>query len=337
MLDRALRGGGSLSVMTKREQIEKYAREGRKIMAIKAYRDATQLGLRDAKEAVEDFMDRGGWRHEQLVALGEIEEQPAEVAPAAESTKLRMVEVFVQQKQKIPAIKALMELSGYGLRRAKDVVEAYMDSGTWPAELVAPGEANPRLDLSTVEHFVSTGKKIHAIKELRHLVQGIGLKDAKEAVDAYIRDGQWTGSTFGTVGPDLPGHGPSSPNGARYGSPESIEHQLRGVANMLKGGNIRLALTAFSSIPGAEGMDTRREIDLFQRWGNWSKELRTALGLPARDPSSLADTMLPSDVSASPQKPLQSSQASRTTAAASRSAQPSISAAVASLMRSEPE
>ncbi len=326
--------------MSKREQIEQYAQEGRKIMAIKAYRDATQVGLRDAKEAVEDFMDRGGWKSEHLVALGEIEAKPAPVAEVAGNDGLRTVEAFVRQKKKIAAIKALMALSGYSLRRAKDVVEDYTESGKWPADLVAPGESDSRLDLSTVEHLANSGKKIHAIKELRQLVLGIGLREAKEAVDAFMRDGTWSGIDLGGAAPDLPGHGPGPT------SPAIIEHQLRGVGNMLRGGSPELALNALSSIAGVENMDTRHELQVFQRWGRWSKELRTALGLPASDPSSLADTMLPSDVSASPQEPLQSSQGSQGSQSsyqseknptATRPAKPSLSAAVAGLMRSEPE
>ncbi len=329
--------------MSKREQIEEYAQGGRKIMAIKVYREATQVGLRDAKEAVEAFMDRGGWSSEQLVALGEIEAKTAAVAEVTSSSGLRAVEVCVQQKKKIPAIKALMALSGYGLRKAKDVVEEFMESGTWPAELVTPSESNSRLDLSTVERFVAAGKKIEGIKELRRISKTIGLRDAKDAVEAYIRDGHWAGTDFGAVAPDLPGHGPWPPKKGESGAPPSIEHQLRSVGNMLKGDNLRLALNAFSSIPGVDRMDIRHELEIFQRWGRWSTELRAALGLPASDPSSLADTMLPSDAPVSPQEPLQTTQTKQTTQtsnktpAASGSAEPSLSAAVAKLLRTEPE
>lgn len=334
--------------MSKRELIEKYAQGGRKIMAIKVYRDVTQVGLRDAKEAVEDFMDRGGWSSEQLIALGETE-KAAETAEVTSSSGLRTVEVYVKQKKKIQAIKALIELSGYGLRRAKDVVEEFMQSGTWPAELATPSEPGSRLDLSTVEGFVAAGKKIHAIKELRNKVKGIGLRDAKDAVETYMRDGHWADTDFGGVAPDLPGHGPWPPKGGEPGTPTIIEHRLRGVGNMLKGGSSGLALNALGSIPGADRVDIRHELEIFQRWGRWSTELRTALGLPASDPSSLADTMLPSDAYVSPQEPLQTTrtrqnaqnaqnaQTSNKTPAASGPAEPSLSVAVAELLRTEPE
>ncbi|MBK8266760.1 MAG: hypothetical protein IPK80_36220 [Nannocystis sp.] len=47
--------------MITREQIEQHARSGRKIQAIKDYRELTRSGLAESKSAVEDFIAYGRW------------------------------------------------------------------------------------------------------------------------------------------------------------------------------------------------------------------------------------------------------------------------------------
>ena len=48
-----------------------------------------------------------------------------------------------------------------------------------------------RFTLSIVEAFLKSGKKIHGIKEVRDRT-GLGLKEAKEAVDFFEAEGQWS-------------------------------------------------------------------------------------------------------------------------------------------------
>lgn len=81
----------------------------------------------------------------------------------------------------IKAIKLLREARGMGLYEAKEAVDAYargnagvgpsIDRGDIPAEVVAA---------------IQAGHKIQAIKRLRE-VRGIGLKEAKQAVEAYMQ------------------------------------------------------------------------------------------------------------------------------------------------------
>lgn len=80
---------------------------GRKIEAIKLYRERTGAGLAEAKEAVET-MEQGG------------------TLPAAESSELdlqREVISLLEQGKKIEAIKLYRQRTGLGLAEAKQAVE----------------------------------------------------------------------------------------------------------------------------------------------------------------------------------------------------------------------
>ncbi|MHB1038442.1 MAG: ribosomal protein L7/L12 [Pirellulales bacterium] len=92
---------------------------------------------------------------------------------------LDQLRALLAQNQKIEAIKFYRELTGAGLKEAKDAVEA-LERGesleppqkpvaeSWEPEIVA---------------LMEQGRKIEAIKLYREKT-GLGLKDAKEAVEA---------------------------------------------------------------------------------------------------------------------------------------------------------
>jgi len=91
---------------------EQLVRAGRKIEAIKKYRELTGLGLRDAKEAIEAY------EHEGTLSL------------PAKSSLLRQVhdseiEQQIRSGHLIDAIKLYREKNGVGLKEAKDAVEAW--------------------------------------------------------------------------------------------------------------------------------------------------------------------------------------------------------------------
>ena len=87
--------------------------EGRKIEAIKVYREATGAGLKEAKDAVEALDLRGGLPIPHGVGK--------EVEPEILS--------LLGRGEKIRAIKLYREWTGVGLKEAKDAVEGW-PSGT---------------------------------------------------------------------------------------------------------------------------------------------------------------------------------------------------------------
>jgi ribosomal protein L7/L12 len=82
--------------------------EGRKIEAVKRYRDRTCVGLAEAKRAVE--------------ALEQGESLPAEAA--FDSDAEAEIVSLLGQGRKIQAVKLYRERTGVGLKEAKDAVEA---------------------------------------------------------------------------------------------------------------------------------------------------------------------------------------------------------------------
>jgi ribosomal protein L7/L12 len=91
------------------EQVHLLARQGLKIQAIKAYRELTGAGLKDAKDYVE-ALEAGA--------------PPPAVTPAASSrSDLAEVSALLAKGNKIAAIKRYRELTGVGLKEAKDYVD----------------------------------------------------------------------------------------------------------------------------------------------------------------------------------------------------------------------
>jgi ribosomal protein L7/L12 len=85
---------------------------GRKIEAIKLYRDATGAGLAEAKEAVE------------LIEAGKPPKADSN-ASLGDDLALLAVSDLVAEGRKIEAIKRYREVTGLGLKEAKDAVDAF--------------------------------------------------------------------------------------------------------------------------------------------------------------------------------------------------------------------
>jgi ribosomal protein L7/L12 len=83
---------------------------GNKITAIKLYREATGVGLAEAKEAVE------------LIAAGK--PPPSGAAPSLAADAMQEVSALIAAGRKIDAIKAYRKAVGVDLKDAKDTVEA---------------------------------------------------------------------------------------------------------------------------------------------------------------------------------------------------------------------
>jgi ribosomal protein L7/L12 len=85
--------------------------------------------------------------------------------------------------QKIEAIKLYREKTGLGLAEAKENIEAMMrgDTPAW-------GTGATSVDVDTaIQNAIRAGQKIEAIKLYREKT-GLGLKEAKDAIDAMMTD-----------------------------------------------------------------------------------------------------------------------------------------------------
>lgn len=91
---------------------------------------------------------------------------------------------LVDSRQKIQAIKFYRQVMGVGLKEAKEYVDR-LEAGVAPGAgvHVASPAHDPQMD--EVRRLAQSGQKIPAIKRYRELT-GLGLKDAKEAVEAMI-------------------------------------------------------------------------------------------------------------------------------------------------------
>jgi ribosomal protein L7/L12 len=142
-----------------------------KIEAIKRYRSKNPTAsLKEAKEAVE------------AIQRGEIPSSPAPAPAPALDWQARVCQTL-QQGQKIEAIKIYRAATGVGLKEAKEVVEAIQRGEMRLSEVAsAPPAATPDWQ-HQVRAALQQGNKIEAIKLYREAT-GVGLKEAKEAVEA---------------------------------------------------------------------------------------------------------------------------------------------------------
>jgi ribosomal protein L7/L12 len=91
-------------------------------------------------------------------------------------------EQLARAGQKIEAIKKYRELTGVGLKEAKDAVEAF-ERGQ-PMTLPAKSSLLVQVSDADIEQQIRTGHLIDAIKLYREK-NGVGLKEAKDAVEAW--------------------------------------------------------------------------------------------------------------------------------------------------------
>jgi ribosomal protein L7/L12 len=109
---------------------------------------------------------------------------PEDAADSADSEPLSLdgrVIALLRDGRKIEAIKLYRDLTGAGLKEAKDAVEALERDGSLPTTRDASsGDDADLLDL------LRTGQKIRAIKLYRDKT-GAGLAESKNAVEALAR------------------------------------------------------------------------------------------------------------------------------------------------------
>jgi ribosomal protein L7/L12 len=100
-------------------------RRGQHLEAIKLLREATGIGLKEAKEAVDAHLRGEPARASRAAAVGRL--------PPSVASKL-------QRGDKIEAIKLLRERTGLGLKEAKDWIEASPQRHLNALRTLSPGE-----------------------------------------------------------------------------------------------------------------------------------------------------------------------------------------------------
>lgn len=100
---------------------------GQKIEAIKLLRDATGLGLKEAKEAVEHMMEAGG-------------PMPVVQQPAIGTDAGDEIAAALAQGHTLEAIRLYRQRTGVGLKQAKDAIEALQAGRPAVAPGLSPGE-----------------------------------------------------------------------------------------------------------------------------------------------------------------------------------------------------
>jgi ribosomal protein L7/L12 len=173
----AIKLSGSVSVTTDADfaDVLEQIRRGNKIEAIKAYRAKTGAGLAEAKAAVE-AMQAG-----QPVAVPQ-----ADWSQSGDNAgMLDEIQNALRRGNKIEAIKIYREMTGVGLKEAKDAVEAMQIGQPVAVAGAAAGAAfaSSAALMDEVKRLLRANKKIEAIKIYREYFD-VGLADAKNAVDA---------------------------------------------------------------------------------------------------------------------------------------------------------
>ena len=158
--------------------IEGFLREGRKIEAIKRYRELYGVGLKEAKDAVE-AIQAGTPLPTPTPVL--VDDPPLALQPELDR--------LIAADQKIGAIKHYREVTHVGLKEAKDTVEAYMAGTPLPKFTPTPVREYPPLPAlqPELDRLIRANMKINAIKHYRTLTN-VGLKEAKDAVEARIAE-----------------------------------------------------------------------------------------------------------------------------------------------------
>ena len=120
-----------------------------------------------------------GRSHDRPGATPSVGYHGAADIPDAERAAIR---ALFDGGNKIAAIKRVRELTGMGLKEAKEYVERWEQGGAAP-ELSIGNLVAPAHDLAEVRALALAGNKIAAIKLYRELT-GAGLKEAKDYVDS---------------------------------------------------------------------------------------------------------------------------------------------------------
>ena len=93
------------------------------------------------------------------------------------------VRTLLSQRRKVEAVKQVREATGWGLKEAKDYVDAIEAGRTPPMMTADTSMVSQDTLVFEARELLIRGKKIEAVKKVREL-SGWGLKEAKDFVDS---------------------------------------------------------------------------------------------------------------------------------------------------------
>ncbi|HEY8559717.1 MAG TPA: ribosomal protein L7/L12 [Pyrinomonadaceae bacterium] len=151
---------GDLSALTgkalKIAEIQRLIQSGQKIYAVKLFRETFGVGLREAKEAV-DAMEEG--RSIDLSGM----RVATSFAPAgfrSNAENIAEIQSLLRGGNKIEAIRRFREMTGVGLKEAKDAVEAIERGENLDISKMQAQSSAARLYIQNDPHAVDTVKKV---------------------------------------------------------------------------------------------------------------------------------------------------------------------------------
>lgn len=111
-------------------EVDRLVAAGQKIQAIKLYRQHTGVRLQEAKDRIDHWSVSTTAPHLAAVshaaaASSSITATPSSVRGALPASVVSEVDRLIAADQKIHAIKLVREHTGFGLKQAKDIVEAW--------------------------------------------------------------------------------------------------------------------------------------------------------------------------------------------------------------------
>jgi ribosomal protein L7/L12/sugar lactone lactonase YvrE len=148
---------GDLSSLTgkalKIAEIQRLIQSGQKIYAIKLFRETFGVGLKEAKDAV-DAMEAG--KGLDISGMQVVASAPVNLQSNAEN--IAEIQRLLQGGSKIEAIKRFREMTGVGLKEAKDAVEAI--------------ERGENLDISKMQANAANAQNLAIVKKVGYTVGG---------------------------------------------------------------------------------------------------------------------------------------------------------------------
>lgn len=115
-------------------EIDRLVAAGQKIHAIKLFRDATGVGLKEAKDRVEHWSISTTAPHAAAVSnataayssITPTSHTPASVRASLPASAASEIDTLVAGDQRIVAIKVLRDHTGLGLRESKNIIDAWV-------------------------------------------------------------------------------------------------------------------------------------------------------------------------------------------------------------------